>query len=83
MIDISLLSKSIPLTLSELNDLVKKGCAMSKEVLCENWVFECVKIVNLRKDLLEQIMPTIEVSLVLFSLAISHNHNQYSNDDYD
>ena len=61
MVDIKLLSESMPLALSEFEDHVKNDCTRSKEILSETWVFQCAKIVNERKEQLEQMMPNIEV----------------------
>ena len=61
MVDIKLLMSSMPLSLPQFTDLVKNGCINSKEILSESWVFQCAKIVNDRKDQLEQWMPAAEV----------------------
>ena len=66
MIDIKLLTESMPLTLPQFEELLKNGCAKSKEILSESWVFQCAKIVNDRKDQLEQMMPATEVSFICF-----------------
>ena len=66
MVDITLLMESMPLTLPQFEELVKSGCAKSKEILSESWVFQCAKIVNDRKDQLEQMMPTTEASSISF-----------------
>lgn len=71
MVDIKLLTESIPLSPQQFEELVRDGCSKSKEILSESWVFQCARIVNDRKDQLEQVMPNIEVHVLLYPLFLS------------
>ena len=61
MIDVHLLSLSMPLTLPELQKQVEDSCAKSKEELAETWVFQCAKIIGDRRKSVEEMMPGSEV----------------------
>eukprot|EP00795_Rhopilema_esculentum_P000293 gene293-9945_t len=60
MIDVHLLSLSMPLTLPELQKQVEDSCAKSKEELAETWVFQCAKIIGDRRTSVEEMMPGSE-----------------------
>ena len=66
MINVKQLSESMPLTLQHLEELIQQGCAKSREILSETWVFQCAKLIGDRRDVVEEMMPNNEVSVNLY-----------------
>lgn len=53
----------MPLTLQHFEELIQQGCAKSREILSETWVFQCAKLIGDRRAIVEEMMPHSEVIL--------------------
>ncbi|XP_067934548.1 dynein axonemal heavy chain 3-like [Watersipora subatra] len=57
LLDIPMLKKHVPLTMSSLVKLMKKSCEEATAVLSDQWIDECCNIISSRREQIEEWMP--------------------------
>ena len=53
---------SMPLSMKDFQELVKKCCSESREHLESTWVAQCANIISNKRETIEACMPQVEVS---------------------